>query len=194
MFYAVAFALFAMVCTVLAFIRHPIYGLYFYLATTFVYPPSRWWGTMLPDLRWALLSALITAMAILLRQGKLRTKPVWLANAPAATAILYSLWLWAQTPWALDLQTHLDGSLQFTKYLLAFWMIYCVMDSKEHLRDVLLAHVLGCLLSSPDATAIVSMASAAPASTTPTRWACTWRRGSSSAWAYSCRKPVGGVT
>ena len=29
MFFAAAFALFCLVCTVLAFTRHPIYGLYF---------------------------------------------------------------------------------------------------------------------------------------------------------------------
>ena len=33
---------------VLAFVRHPIYGLYLYLATVYVHPPSRWWATWFP--------------------------------------------------------------------------------------------------------------------------------------------------
>lgn len=45
---AVAFALFALVCSILAFKRHPIYGLYFYLATTYIHPPSRWWNYICP--------------------------------------------------------------------------------------------------------------------------------------------------
>ena len=32
------------------------------------------------------------------------------------------------------------------KYLVAFWFVYRVVDSKERVRDVLLAHVLGCAL------------------------------------------------
>ena len=63
MYFAAAFALFALLCTVLAFRRHPIWGLYFYLATTYVYPPGRWWGALLPDLRWALLSAAVMGLA-----------------------------------------------------------------------------------------------------------------------------------
>ena len=146
MFSAAAFAILALVCTVFAFTRHPIYGLYFYLATTFVYPPARWWGYLLPDLRWALLSAFITGAAIAFHQGKLRAKPIWFANAPAVILILYAVWMWLQAPLALDPQTHLEGSIQFVKYLFAFWLFYRVVDSKERIRDMLLAHVLGCAL------------------------------------------------
>jgi hypothetical protein len=146
MYYAFAFVIFCLVCTVLAFKRHPIYGLYFYLATTFVYPQGRWWGYVFNDLRWALLSALIWALAIAFHQGKLRTKPLWLAYTPAVVMVLYSLWLWIQSPWALDLPTHLSGSFQFAKYILAFWMVYRVIDSKENLKNFLFFHMLGCAL------------------------------------------------
>ncbi len=144
MYYAVAFVVFSLVCTVLAFKRHPIFGFYFYLTTTFVYPTGRWWGYMLPDLRWAFLSAFITGVAIIFHQGKLHSKPIWLANPPAVVMVLYSGWMWLQTPWALDLETHLDGSVRFVKYLVAFWFVYRIVDSKERLRDLLFAHVLGC--------------------------------------------------
>ena len=39
----------------LAVMRHPLFGLYTYIAVFYLHPPSRWWGETLPDLRWSLL-------------------------------------------------------------------------------------------------------------------------------------------
>ena len=144
MYFAAAFALFALLCTVLAFRRHPIWGLYFYLATTYVYPPGRWWGALLPDLRWALLSAAVMGLAVLYPNGKLRPKPMWLTNAPAVILFLYAVLMWLETPLAMDAAAHLNGASTFTKILLIFWFIYRMVDSKERVTEVLLAHVLGC--------------------------------------------------
>ena len=144
MYYAVAFALLALVCTVFAFSRHPIWGLYFYLATTYVYPPGRWWGALLPDLRWALLSSVVMGLAVLYHHRKLQRKPLWIASAPALILTLYSAVMWLQTPLAMDLQDHLNGASIFTKYMLVFWFIYRMVDSKQRVTEVLLGHVLGC--------------------------------------------------
>jgi hypothetical protein len=142
-------ALFVLACAafaVLAFARHPIYGLYFYLASIFVHPPSRWWGPMLPDLRWAFTSAAITALAILWHRGRLADKPAWYSNGAAMILITYAVWMVIQCAWALDLQTHLDGTVKFIKYLIAFWIFYRICDRAETLRAAMLGHVLGCVL------------------------------------------------
>ncbi len=146
MFTAIAFVLFALVCSVLAFTRHPIYSVYFYLSTTYVHPPSRWWSYMLPDMRWALLSAAVAALAVILHRGRLSQRPVWLANGAAIILILYCTWMWIQTPWALNLPEHLEGSVLFTKYLVAFWFIYRIADTKESLRNLLFTHAIGCAM------------------------------------------------
>jgi O-antigen ligase len=138
------YVVFCIVCSVLAFRRHPIWGFYFYLATTFVYPPARWWGHMLPDLRWALLSAVLTTLAVVFHQGKLQRKPPWISSAPAILLTLYAVVMWLQTPWALDIDDHLSGSTYFVKALFAFWLAYRVVDTKERVRDLAFAIVLGC--------------------------------------------------
>jgi len=140
----VSYVAFCIVCSVLAFRRHPIWGFYFYLATTFVYPPARWWGYLLPDLRWALLSAAITTLAVLFNRGKLNAKPPWIGSAPAVLLSLYAALMWLQTPWALAMDDHLEGSTFFVKSLFAFWLVYRLVDSKERVRDLSLAIVLGC--------------------------------------------------
>src|SRR5678815_3952384 len=79
---------------------------YFYFATTFVYPPGRWWGYLFGDLRWALLSAGITALAVLFHRGKLKAKPIWLGNSPATILSIYVVWMAVQSLWALDPAEH----------------------------------------------------------------------------------------
>jgi len=146
MFAALAFVLFCGLCTVNAFRRHPVWGLYFYLTTFYVHPPSRWWGYMLPDLRWSLSSAAVAVLAVAIHRGRLQSKPPWIANAPAVILSIYAAWMWFQCAWALDLETHLDGAVKFVKYLIAFWLVYRVVDTKEMLRNFLFAHVAGCTL------------------------------------------------
>lgn len=144
MLYAISFALFCAACTVLAFTRHPIWGFYFYLATTYVYPPARWWGYLFGDLRWALISAAVTAVAIIVHRGKLKEKPLWLGNGPAALLLVYCAWMWLQTPLAIAQTDHISGATYFAKSLVAFWFVYRIVDSKQRVRDLLLAHVIGC--------------------------------------------------
>jgi len=141
---AAAFVIFCLVCTVFAFTRHPIWGLYFYLATTYVFPPGRWWGYIFGDFRWAFVSAAITALAVVFHRGKLREKPLWLGFAPVMLLAVFAAWIWIQTLWALDIDEHVRGSTEFVKCLLALWFVYRVVDSKERLRDLMFAHVLGC--------------------------------------------------
>ena len=49
----------------LAFAIHPRFGLYTYLAVFYVHPPSRWWGDMLPDIRWSLVAAVVALLALI---------------------------------------------------------------------------------------------------------------------------------
>lgn len=143
---AAAFALFCLVCTVFAFTRHPIWGVHFYLATTYVFPPGRWWGYIFGELRWALLSALVTALAIAFHRGKLKPRPLWMAHGPVICLLIYVTWMWAQTFWALDQSEHLRGTVEFSKCLFALWFVYRATDTKEHVRDFMFAHLLGCAL------------------------------------------------
>lgn len=144
MFEALAFVIACVAFAVLAFVRHPIYGLYFYFASIYVHPPSRWWGPMLPDLRWSLTSALITIVAVMWHRGRLAPKPPWVSNGAAIILGVYALWMVVQSAWALDLDTHLDGTIKFLKYMVAFWFVYRITDTKDTLREFTLGHVLGC--------------------------------------------------
>ncbi len=143
---AAAFVVFALVCWVWAFTRHPIWALYFYLGTTYVFPPGRWWGYMFGDFRWALVSAVVTVLAVAFHRGKLNNKPLWLANVPALAILFYAAVMLLQSPWALSAVDHGNATVQWIKYLIAFWFVYRVVDTPERVRDLMFAHVLGCAL------------------------------------------------
>ena len=143
---ALAYLVFCATCTLLAFKRHPIWGFYFYLASFYVHPPSRWWNYMLPSLRWSLISAIVAVLALLLHRGRLNTKPFWLSNGPATILTIYAILMWLECAWALDLETHLEGTIKFTKYLVAFWLVYRLVDTKAMLRNLMFAHAAGCTL------------------------------------------------
>ncbi len=146
MIYAAAFVLFSLTCTTLAFTRHPFFGLLFYMGSMFVHPPSRWWGYVLPDMRWAMLSAVVTVLAVVMHRDRLAARPPWLANGAAVLLSLYATWMVIQTPWALDQATHIDGTVKFIKYLVAFWFVYRIAESKDMMRRILITHVAGCAL------------------------------------------------
>jgi hypothetical protein len=86
----------------------------------------------------------VTVLSVALAGKKLQPKPLWLASGPAIVMTLFTIWLWLQMPLALDLDDHLMGTVKYTKYVLAYWFFYRIMDSKDRVRDMLFLHVFGC--------------------------------------------------
>lgn len=125
--------------------RYPVCGLYLYLLAFYVHPPSRWWGYLLPDLRWSLLSAAVTLAALLMHRRRLQSGlPTWLATVPGLVLALLTAWIWVQSFWALAPDEHQAAAIQFTKYGVVFYLVYRLADTPQKLLDFLVAHVCGC--------------------------------------------------
>lgn len=127
----------------LAFVRHPIYGLYTYVAVFYLHPPSRWWGATLPDLRWALFAAAVTLLATL-RLPPNKIRPAWYSTTPARILIIFTIWVWIQNLWAISPDQHLELSILYTKYILLFFLIYRLLETPEQIRDFLMVNLAGC--------------------------------------------------
>lgn len=127
----------------MALFRHPIYGLYTYIAVFYIHPPSRWWGALLPDLRWSLVAAIVTLIA-LQRIKPPPDKPKWYQNRALQLLVAYTVWLWIQNLWALDPEENFAAAVLFSKYILLFYLIYRLVDTPAELHRFLLVHVLGC--------------------------------------------------
>jgi hypothetical protein len=127
----------------LALFRHPLFGLYAYVAVFYLHPPSRWWGEALPDLRWALFAAAVTSLATL-RLPRDPTRGSWMSTAAAKLLLAYTLWLWIQLAWALDRTEQMDICILFTKYIILFYLIYRLIDTPQKITHFLMAHIVGC--------------------------------------------------
>lgn len=129
----------------LAFVRHPIYGMYAYMLVFYMSPGESWWSTDVPQLPWALVTAAVTVAAAILRPA-LPSRPAWYQTSPARWLILFALWLWVQTPWALSTEDHLFLAKLFTKYVFLYAVLYSCLTDWHRVREFFLAHILGCLL------------------------------------------------
>jgi O-antigen ligase len=152
---AVAFLLVFGALLLAALFRNPRYGLYAYVATFYLHPVDRWWGSDLPDLRWALIAAGVTLVATLRVTDK-RGRPAWTASTGARLLIALTAWIWVQNLWALSSEEHFALSVLFTKYVVLIYLIYKLVDDEKEIRNFLAAHVLGCfylgvlILQAPD--------------------------------------------
>jgi hypothetical protein len=126
-------------------VRHPIYGLYLYLGVFYIHPPARWWSYMVPDFRWSLLAAGVALLAVFIHRKKLvvAMRP-WYSTAPGLVLILLVGWLWMQNLWALDSVAHFNASVQYTKYVVVFYLMYRLASNPTEATNVLLVHVAGC--------------------------------------------------
>lgn len=128
----------------LAFARHPIYGLLTYVAVFYLHPPSRWWGEALPDLRWSLLAAIVTLVALLFRRKEpVEGIPLFRHGVMIGLSV-FLLWIAIQWTWALDTEIHAELVVICAKYALLLGLIYKCIDSPQHLKLFLWTHVLGC--------------------------------------------------
>jgi O-antigen ligase len=134
----------------LSFVRHPMFGLLTYLWTFYNPPPQRWWGAELPDLRWALVAAIITLISVW-RYPSPIGRPPWHENWGARLLVLFTAWLWLQSTWAFDKEDHWFLSILFTKYVMVFYVIYRLLHEEQHLALFYWANVIGCFIWGWDA-------------------------------------------
>src|SRR5690606_10123344 len=107
-------------------------------------PPSRWWGESLPDLRWSMLSAGVTLIALLIHRSSAKDRQQWYATTPALIMMAFVAWFWVESIWALSPDQHRTGAILVTKYIVVFWLVYQLVDTPAKATAFLLAHLLGC--------------------------------------------------
>jgi hypothetical protein len=125
-----------------AFTVHPRWGLYTYLAVFYLHPPLRWWGVGLPTVRWSLVAAVVTVLALAQVKPPAFRAP-WSSLPIAKIVIAYVAYMWVQLAWANP--DHFEDLILMTKYALLFFIIYRLVVDEKGLIGFAVAHVLGCL-------------------------------------------------
>jgi hypothetical protein len=151
----------------LAFLRHPVYGLFAYLLAFYNHPPTRWWGSSLPDLRWSLLAAVVALIASYVyedpQKKALRREAIKDPSAgqrlrdllaiegdtlgiAGKLLLVYAVYMWIQLAWAVWFNAALEGCVLFTKYVVLIVLMVRTLDSKERLDQFAWAHIAGCFV------------------------------------------------
>lgn len=130
--------------SVLALTRAPIYGLATYVATFYLHPPSRWWGQgILEDIRWPLLAAAVTLLALLVHKPKLPLTRI-LRSGPFWTLVVFVAWIAVQSIWALDAEAHSQLLSIYWKFIVVMILVTRCIQSERDLKIFLWVHALGC--------------------------------------------------
>lgn len=130
----------------LALTKRPIFGLYAYIMSVYMYAPGSWWGSSLPDLRWAMLSSLVTLISINIHSKKdgAISNILWLKSGEVKFYLAFVVWVWLQNMWALSSHYSMAHSILVTKFLL---LIYLIKKSTVNINDyigIIIANILGC--------------------------------------------------
>src|SRR5262245_30050441 len=99
-------------------LRHPIYGLLTYVGVFYLHPPSRWWGQgILLEVRWVLVAAAVTVIAMLIHWKKLSPAPL-LRSGLFWGLLLFVAWLAIQSLWVIDPISHADLLSIYFKFVI----------------------------------------------------------------------------
>lgn len=133
-----------MMCVAGGLTRWPLLALGAYFLSYYGHPPTRWWGPMLPDLRWSLTAAGVCLIAAIMYKPAIKLEKPWFKDTIVICMVLFVVWLWIQLGWALAPEDHIEGATFITKYLLIVYVIIKLLDTPEGLDFMCVSHIIGC--------------------------------------------------
>lgn len=129
---------------VLALQGEAIFALLSYFWIFYNDPQTSWWGKELPDLRYSLVAAAV-ALLLTWKLGKKNGAP-WLGNFGMKCLLLYTAWVWIQSPWAINPAVHYEGAVLVTKFLVLSYVIYRNSLEPGRITWLTWAHIAGCFI------------------------------------------------
>ena len=119
----------------------PVYGLYVYFFSFYFHAPTQWWGESLPVLRWSLIAALVTMIALFIYPPKQGLSFWRYRENKLMTA--FSLLVIAQLAWVNNTGVHLEYVMLIVKFVLLIFLMQNIMLTSKEIKRVILVNVLG---------------------------------------------------
>jgi len=123
-----------------AFKKGPIYGVYAYMLAFYMHPQSKYWGASLPDLRWSLIAAVITLLAMFIRKEKI----LIFKYKETKLFALFVLFVVIQNAWAISGELQLDYTILVLKYLLLMIILQNVLINPKDFKGFVYVNIIGC--------------------------------------------------
>ena len=131
-----------LVTIIWAFSTSPVSAFLLYQAVYFFNPQDRWWGEMVPDLRYSFITVVLMAIVFVLNYRKLTVNKI--GNVPQfkwlyGIVLLYAL----VTPIAVWEQTHSEASINLIKLAIIMTIAYKLINTAKDLDWALWGYVFG---------------------------------------------------
>ena len=139
--YPYFFLLFILTGWAAALFKHPFYAVIVYVFIYFNIPAFQWWGYVVPDLRYSMLGSFFLLTSYLIHREKLRLIPIFNDKAFNMLVALFLLMLLI-TPFAYNSSASWDRSIQFGKYLFAYYLIVKIVKSPQQYKIILYTFIL----------------------------------------------------
>jgi O-antigen ligase len=120
----------------------PIYGLFTYLFAFYLHPPSNYWGEFVPDIRWSLIAAIFTFLAVLVKNRDIG----WIFFKFVETKLffIFVVYVLIQNLWAVSPILHWEYTIMAIKFLILIFLIQnCIHDEKDVIKFIIV-NILGC--------------------------------------------------
>jgi O-antigen ligase len=118
----------------------PIWGLYIYFFAFYFHAPSQWWGKALPDLRWSLLAALVTLIALLMYPPKEGFR-FWTFRENRWLTI-FAVFVCIQTAFSISTSVHLVYVFLLLKFIFFMFLLQNTVFSLSDLKGVVWVNII----------------------------------------------------
>lgn len=118
-----------------------IAGVYLYFFTLYFHAPSQWWGQELPDFRWSLIAAIVTAIALIAKPPE-GGVVFWLYTPNRLLSGLFLLVV-AQLAWIERPDIQMEYVILLGKFLLLIFLIQNIVKSRDDIRSVIIVNIIG---------------------------------------------------
>ena len=146
-----AYLLVVAVGSLMSISGRPFIGLLLYIFTFYFYAPGSWWGGSLPDLRWSLLSALVTLIGLFVENkkdissdGQTLVAVKFFSRPEFKLYLALVLWIWLQSLWSIAPGYHREYAVMATKFLLLFFLMHKILISEKRILGFIIANIMGC--------------------------------------------------
>jgi len=119
----------------------PVWGLYAYFLSFYFHAPSQWWGQSLPNLRWALIAAVVTVVALLIYPPKRGFRFFEFKENRWLT--LLAILVVAQIPFVLNQTVHSEYVFLSIKFLLFIFIVQNTVWTTKDVKRLIYVNLIG---------------------------------------------------
>jgi len=130
-------------CLFKAFNSKPIWGLWAYLLAFYMHPQSKYWAYAVPDLRWSLIAALLTLLAIFIKKGK-DEKIILFDFTETKFFLFFCFFVLIQYFWAINTVIHMEYMIMVFKFLILIILIQNTVKTTGDLKAFILFNAYCC--------------------------------------------------